>query len=178
MHLNERGMNMESNYPVDPKNLSDKGTKGVMSSAAGLGMLGVNALLGVPVVGTVISAGLLALGATGLLGKTKTDKTSGTVLTVAGVAGLTTLFLPGLAHSICRWEGSDCWGMGYTIFLAFSVACTGKNEEISHRDLRLRDEQGRIRGDGDDAARARLGALRRGRGRAYTLEHLYGAGDC
>jgi len=85
-------MNMESNYPVDPKNLSDKGTKGVMSSAAGLGMLGVNALLGVPVVGTVISAGLLALGATGLLGKTKTDKTSGTVLTVAGVAGLTTCF--------------------------------------------------------------------------------------
>jgi len=52
---------MESNYPVDPKNLSDKGTKGVMSSAAGLGMLGVNALLGVPVVGTVISVGLLAL---------------------------------------------------------------------------------------------------------------------
>ena len=110
-------MNMESNYPVDPKNLSDKGTRGVMSSAAGLGMLGVNALLGVPVVGTVISAGLLVLGATGLLGKTKTDKTSGTVLTVAGVAGLTTLFLPGLAHSILSLGGIGLLGYGvYNLF--------------------------------------------------------------
>ena len=30
---------MESNYPVDPKTLNDKGTKGVMSSVAGLGFL-------------------------------------------------------------------------------------------------------------------------------------------
>ena len=113
-------MNMESNYPVDPKNLSDKGTRGVMSSAAGLGMLGVNALLGVPVVGTVISAGLLVLGATGLLGKTKTDKTSGTVLTVAGVAGLTTLFLPGLANSILSLGGIGLLGYGvYNLFSFF-----------------------------------------------------------
>jgi len=141
-------------------------------------MLGVNALLGVPVVGTVISVGLLALGATGLLGKTKTDKTSGTVLTVAGVAGLTTLFLPGLAHSILSLGGIGLLGYGVYNLFSFFRGLHRKNEEISHRDLRLRDEQGRIRGDGDDAARARLGALRRGRGRAYTLEHLYGAGDC
>ncbi len=108
---------MESNYPVDPKNLTDKGTRGVMSSAAGLGMLGVNALLGVPVVGTVISAGLLALGAIGLFGKTKTDKASGTVLAVAGVAGLTTLFLPGLAHSLLSLGGLGLLGYGvYNLF--------------------------------------------------------------
>jgi hypothetical protein len=108
---------MENNYPVDPKNLSEQGTKGVMSTAAGLGMLGVNALLGVPVVGTVISAGLLTLGAIGLLGKTKTDKTSGTVLAIAGVAGLTTLFIPGVAHSILSLGGIGL--LGYGIFNLF-----------------------------------------------------------
>ncbi len=108
---------MERNLPVDPKNLSDKGTKAVMSSAAGLGLLGVNALLGIPVVGTVISAGLLGLGAIGLFGKTKTDKTSGTVLAIAGVAGLTTLFVPGLAHSLLGIGGVGLLGYGiYHLF--------------------------------------------------------------
>jgi hypothetical protein len=110
-------MNMESNYPVDPKNLSDKGTKGVMSTAAGIGMLGVNALLGVPVVGTVISAGLLALGAIGLFGKTKTDKASGTVLAAAGIAGIATLFVPGVAHSLLSLGGIGL--LGYGVFNLF-----------------------------------------------------------
>jgi hypothetical protein len=110
-------MDMENNYPVDPKNLSDKGTKGVMSTAAGIGMLGVNALLGVPVVGTVISAGLLALGAIGLFGKSKTDKASGTILAVAGIAGLTTLFIPGIAHSFLSLGGIGLLGYGvYNLF--------------------------------------------------------------
>lgn len=108
---------MESNLPVDPKNLSDRGTRGIMSSAAGLGLLGVNALLGIPVVGTVISAGLLGLGAVGLFGKTKTDKASGTVLAIAGIAGLTTLFVPGLAHSLLGLGGIGLLGFGvYNLF--------------------------------------------------------------
>jgi hypothetical protein len=80
--------------------LSDKGTKGIMSAGAGLGLLGVNALLGVPVLGWALSAGLVLLGAIGLFGKTKTDKTSGSILTAAGVAGLATMFLPGLARGL------------------------------------------------------------------------------
>lgn len=110
---------MENNYPVDPRNLSDKGTKGVMSTAAGLGVLGVNALLGVPVVGTVLSAGLLALGAIGLFGKTKTDKTSGGVLAVAGIAGLTTLFIPGVAHSVLSLGGIGLLGYGVFNLVSF-----------------------------------------------------------
>ena len=84
----------------EKKDLSDKGTKGIMSAGAGLGLLGVNALLGVPVLGWALSAGLVLLGAIGLFGKTKTDKTSGSILTAAGVAGLATMFLPGLARGL------------------------------------------------------------------------------
>ncbi|HAL93152.1 MAG TPA: hypothetical protein PLS88_04025 [Rectinema sp.] len=110
---------MESNYPVDPKTLNDKGTKGVMSSVAGLGFLGVEALLGIPIVGTVISAGLIGLGAIGLLGKTKTDKISGTVLGAAGIAGLATLFLPGLSHSLLSLGGVGLLGYGLFNLVGF-----------------------------------------------------------
>jgi hypothetical protein len=110
---------MESNLPVDPKNLTDKGTKAVMSTAAGLGMLAVNALLSIPVVGTVISAGLLGLGAIGLFGKSKTDKASGTVLAAAGIAGLTTLFIPGVAHSLLSLGGIGLLGFGVFNLISF-----------------------------------------------------------
>ncbi len=91
---------MAEKYPVEKKDLSDKGTKGIMSAGAGLGLLGVNALLGVPVLGWALSAGLVLLGAIGLFGKTKTDKTSGSILAAAGAAGLATMFLPGLARGL------------------------------------------------------------------------------
>lgn len=96
---------MSDNYPVEKKDLTEKGTKGIMSAGAGIGLLGINALLGIPVLGWVLSAGLLALGAVGLFGKTKTDKVSGGLLSVAGIAGLTTMFLPGLARSLLSLGG-------------------------------------------------------------------------
>lgn len=96
---------MSDKYPVVKKDLSEKGTNGVMAAGAGVGLLGVNALLSIPVLGWVLSAGLLGLGAVGLFGKTKTDKVSGSLLTAAGVTGLATLFMPGLAHTVLRLGG-------------------------------------------------------------------------
>lgn len=114
------------NLPADPKSLTDRGTRGVMSTAGGLGLLGVNWLLGVPVVGTVISVGLLGLGAIGLFGKTKTDKTSGTVLAAAGIAGLTTLFVPGLAHSLLSLGGIGLLGYGVYNLISFAKGLSRK----------------------------------------------------
>ena len=108
---------MSDNYPVEQKDLGEKGTKGVMAAGAGIGLLGVNALLGIPVLGWALSAGLVALGAVGLFGKTKTDKVSVTLLTVAGVAGLTTLFMPGFARSIL-----SLGGIGLVIYGAANLA--------------------------------------------------------
>lgn len=108
---------MSENLPVESGNLSDKGTKGIMSAGAGLGLLGVNFLLGVPVVGPLLSVGLLALGATGLLGKTRTDKVSGTVLTVAGGLGLASLFLRGFTSFLL-----GVGGMGLFIFGLVNIA--------------------------------------------------------
>jgi len=102
---------MSEQYPVEKKDLGDKGTKGIMSAGAGIGLLGINALLGVPVLGWVLSAGLIAIGAVGLFGKTKTDKTSGTILSAAGIAGLATMFLPGLARGLL-----GAGGLGLLIF--------------------------------------------------------------
>jgi len=65
-----------------------------MAVLGGAGLLVVNSLLSIPVVGWVLSAGMVGLGLTGLFGKTKTDKVSGTVLTAAGVLGGATLLLP------------------------------------------------------------------------------------
>lgn len=96
---------MSDNYPVESKDLTEKGTKGIMSAGAGVGLLGINFLLGIPVLGWVLSAGLLALGAVGLFGKTKTDKISGTLLSAAGIAGLTTVFMPGLARGLLGLGG-------------------------------------------------------------------------
>ena len=97
---------MSDNYPVEKKDLSVAGTKGVMSAGAGAGLLVINALLGVPVLGWVLSAGLIGLGAMGVFGKTKTDKMSGTILGAAGIAGLATMFLPGLSHGLLTLGGA------------------------------------------------------------------------
>lgn len=95
----------DGKYPVERSELSEKGTKGIMSAGAGIGLLGVNALLGIPVLGWALSAGLIALGAIGLFGKTKTDKVSGGLLGAAGIAGLATMFLPGLARGLLSLGG-------------------------------------------------------------------------
>jgi hypothetical protein len=118
---------MSDNYPVEQKDLSERGTKGIMSAGAGIGLLGINALLGIPVLGWVLSAGLLALGAVGLFGKTKTDKVSGTLLSAAGIAGLTTVFLPGLAHIFLSLGGVGLLIYGLVNFGGFLTGLRKKN---------------------------------------------------
>jgi len=108
---------MSENYPVEKKDLSVVGTKGVMSAGAGASLLVVNWLIGIPVIGWVLSAGLIALGAVGLFGKTKTDKVSGTILGAAGIAGLSTMFLPGLSRGLL--------GIGGIGLLIFGLANIG-----------------------------------------------------
>jgi hypothetical protein len=110
---------MAEQYPVESKNLSEKGTRGIMSAGAGLGLLGINALLGVPVIGGILSAGLLALGAIGLLGKSKTDKVSGTVLTAAGGLGIASIFLRGFTGSLLFMGGIGLFIYGVVNFLGF-----------------------------------------------------------
>ncbi len=82
------------NYPVDSTDLRGRGTKGVMSAVGGLGLMGVSALISIPVVGWVLCGALVFLGLGGLFGKSKTDKTSGTVMIAAGAAGLAGILLP------------------------------------------------------------------------------------
>jgi hypothetical protein len=82
------------NYPVDSGDLRNRGTKGVMSAVGGLGLLGVSALISIPVIGWVICGGLVFLGVSGLFGKSRTDKTSGTLMVAAGAAGLAGILLP------------------------------------------------------------------------------------
>lgn len=108
---------MSDNYPVESKDLSEKGTKGIMSAGAGVGLMGVNALLGVPVLGGILSVGLLVLGAIGVFGKTRTDKVSGTVLTAAGGLGLASLFLPGLRGFVL-----GTGGLALLLYGLFNVA--------------------------------------------------------
>ncbi len=95
---------MSDNYPMDPTDLRKQGTKGVMAAAGGVGLWVVNGLLSIPVVGWVIGGGLVFLGITGILGKTKTDKTAGTLMMAAGAAGLAALLLPKLTHGLL-WTG-------------------------------------------------------------------------
>jgi len=87
---------MSDNYPVDSNELRNKGTKGVMAAAGGIGLWGVNALLSVPVLGWIIGGALVVFGVSGILGKTKTDRASGALMTAAGAAGLVSIVLPGL----------------------------------------------------------------------------------
>jgi len=118
---------MADNYPVEQKDLSEKGTKGIMSAAGGVGLLAVNALLGIPVLGWVLSAGLLGLGAVGLFGKTKTDKVSGSLLSAAGVAGLMTVFMPGLARTILFTGGTGLLIYGLVNIGSFVMGLKKKN---------------------------------------------------
>ncbi len=108
---------MSDNYPVESGDLSARGTRGVMSAGAGLGLMGFNMLLGIPVLGWIISGGLVLLGASGIFGKTKTDKVSGTIALVAGGAGVASLLLPGMTHFLLGAGGLGLLAYGgYNIF--------------------------------------------------------------
>ena len=104
------------NYPVDTNDLRGRGTKGVMSAVGGVGLLGVNALLSIPVVGWVVAGALVLVGITGIFGKSKTDKTAGSLMTVAGAAGLAALVLPHLTHSLL-WLG----GVGLLVYGGWNI---------------------------------------------------------
>ncbi len=87
---------MSDNYPMDPNDLRQRGTKGVLSAIGGVGLLGVNALIHIPVVGWVIGGALAVFGIAGLLGKNSANRAPGGVLLAAGAAGIATIFLPKL----------------------------------------------------------------------------------
>ncbi len=96
---------MSDYYPVDPADLRARGTKGVMCAIGGVGLLGVNAILSIPVVGWIVGGGLVLLGISGLFGKSKTDKFTGGLMMAAGAAGLATIVLPHLTHSLLGFGG-------------------------------------------------------------------------
>jgi hypothetical protein len=73
-------------YPVDSTELRSKGTRGVISLGAGIGLLGVQAIINIPFVGLVAGGALIVLGILGLVGKTKIDKTGGMLAIAGGVA--------------------------------------------------------------------------------------------
>ncbi len=107
---------MSGNYPVDSTELRERGTKGVISLGAGVIMLGLNTLLGLPLVATVAGAGLAIVGVLGIVGKTKTDKTGGIIAVVAGAA----LLLPPLKGIAIFILGTGALGLlaygGWNIF--------------------------------------------------------------
>jgi hypothetical protein len=82
---------MGDNYPVDSRDLSKRGTRGVISAGAGVGLILVNSILHFPLLGGVISGALVLVGLAGLFGRSKTDKLAGGVALVAGAAGLSTV---------------------------------------------------------------------------------------
>ena len=96
---------MGDNYPVDSSDLRARGAKGVMSAIGGVGLLGVNALLSIPIVGWVVGGGLVLLGISGLFGKSKTDKTMGGIMMAAGAAGLAAILLPHFTHALLGLGG-------------------------------------------------------------------------
>jgi hypothetical protein len=82
---------MSENYPVDPSDLRARGTKGVMSTAGGVGLLVVNSILHLPLLGGIISGALVVVGLGALFGRSKTDKVAGGIALLAGMAGLSTV---------------------------------------------------------------------------------------
>jgi len=103
---------MSDNYPSDPTELRKQGTRGVISTGAGLALWIVNGLFQVPVLGVVLCGVLAALGVLGLLGKDRTDRSTGVVLMAAGGAGLVSLVLPWLRDFLFGAGGLALVGFG------------------------------------------------------------------
>lgn len=82
---------MSDYYPMDPTELRNRGTRGVMSVVGGVGLLVVNSLLHLPILGFVVSGALVVVGLGALFGRAKTDKLAGGVALLAGAAGLSTV---------------------------------------------------------------------------------------
>jgi hypothetical protein len=101
---------------VDTNTLRNRGTKGVMSAIGGVGLLGVNALLSIPIVGWVVGGALVVLGISGVAGKSKTDRTAGGIMMAAGAAGLAAILLPKLTHGLL-WTG----GMALLVYGGYNI---------------------------------------------------------
>ncbi len=105
---------MGDNYPVDAETVRGQGSRGIISTGAGLGLWVVNGLLNLPFVGVALAGGLVALGIYGLVNKTKTDKATGAVLLGAGGLGIVSLFIPGMRDFLFGVGGLAL--VGYGIF--------------------------------------------------------------
>lgn len=104
-------------YPADPAELRRQGTRGVISTGAGVGLWLVNGLLRVPFLGPALGGVLVLLGILGLVGRNRTDRTTGVVLMAAGGAGLASLVLPGLSSLLFWLSGLGLVGFGlYNLF--------------------------------------------------------------
>lgn len=99
-------------YPADPTELRKQGTRGVISTGAGLGLWVVNGLLRIPFVGAALGGVLVVLGILGLVGRNRTDRATGIVLMAAGGAGLASLILPGVSSFLFGVGGLALVGFG------------------------------------------------------------------
>lgn len=106
-------------YPVDSSELRKQGTRGVISTGAGVGLWLVNGLLHIPVVGAILGGALAVLGILGLVGRDRTDKVTGAVLLAAGGAGLASLILPGLSSFLFGVGGLALVGFGLVNLFKF-----------------------------------------------------------
>ncbi len=76
---------MSDNYPVAAEVVRKNGVRGIFSTAGGVGLLIVKALIGFGPVGFIVGGAMIVLGIGGLFSKNK-DKITTTVLSV--IAGL------------------------------------------------------------------------------------------
>jgi hypothetical protein len=108
---------MSDNYPTDPNDLRNRGTKGVMSALGGVGLLVASALVAHPIVAGIIGGVLAILGLTGVISKKKTDRTAGSIVLIAGGVGLAAIFLHGPIQFLFGLGGVALLGYGaYSIF--------------------------------------------------------------
>jgi hypothetical protein len=102
---------MSDNYPMDPSDLRQRGTKGVMSAIGGVGLMLVSGLVASPILAGIIGGALALLGLGGVFSKKKTDRTTGgLVLAVGGIA---------IASAFLHGPLSGLLGLGGVVLLGF-----------------------------------------------------------
>jgi hypothetical protein len=86
---------MSDNYPMDPSDLRQKGTKGVMSAVGGVGLMVVSGLVASPILAGIIGGGLALLGLGGVFSKKRSDRTTGGLVLAVGGIAIASAFLHG-----------------------------------------------------------------------------------
>ncbi len=107
-------------YPADTNEVRKNGMRGVLSTGAGIGVLLFSSLLNIPVLGWILSGGLVALGVLGLVGKGKSDKTTGTIMMGAGILGLASFIFKGLTGTLLGLGGFVLIGFGVFSLFKFT----------------------------------------------------------